>query len=46
MRQGVVRLSVTACLLGCTASHAIANDYSSRPEGKTLIRELVAEGLD
>src|SRR5690606_32301861 len=48
MRQGVVRFSVTACLLGLgvAASHATANDYSSRPEGQTLIRELVAEGLD
>lgn len=48
MRQGVVRFSVTACLLGLgfATSHATANDYSSRPEGKTLIQELVAEGLD
>lgn len=48
MRQGVVRFSVTACLLGLgvAASHATANDYSSRPEGQALIRELVAEGLD
>lgn len=52
MRQGVVRFSLTACLLGLgtligtgTTAHA-SGVYSDREEARALIRELVAEGLD